>query len=942
MSSLLESSPVVISTCSVFAVKELPSTPTATFDDNAQIIFFKQLRSLLEQFPSDNIIVGGDFNCPLSKTDKEGGRDVSSRRNVAREIEQLMFNFDLDDVWRTLHPEEKQYTWRTSDLKIKCRLDYWLIARQLSPKSPVRKCEIKHAAHCDHSLVMLEMQINVKYPRGPGFWKFNSSLLEDDEYTEKLMFKIPHFINKYQDLEDHGLLWELIKMEIRAFTISYSKQIAKTKNDYEKDLIQEVSRLGNIGENSSSPETVQKYIKVKNELDKISYDRTRGACVRSKARWHEFGERSSKYFLNLEKRNYENKCITSLIKENGRSIRDPKEILKEQKRFYQFLYSSQNPQVNDPKFEVFFDNDKVEKLNDEQRNNCEGLLTENECFNALKCFQRNKSPGNDGFTAEFYSFFWNQLGKTMVSSFNYGFHKGELSISQRQSVIRLIPKKNKNLSYLKNWRPISLLNVDYKIASKALALRLKKVISAIINNAQTGYVEGRFIGENIRLISDILNFTADQDIEGIALFIDFEKAFDSLEWEYLFKALDIFQFGPDFKIWVKILYTNISSCIINNGFASEPFTLKRGVRQGCPLSGLLFILAAELLSCSVRANDHIKGIRVSNKEIKLSQYADDTTSFCKDIESLGKLLELLDLFKDCSGLKLNQSKSEAMWLGKNANKTDTLFGVQWPQRPISALGILFSYNLRLCEQENFLQKVNKIQKLFNIWSQRDLSLYGKITIAKTLGLSKLIFVSACTHTPPYYIDIINRLTTNFVWNNKKPKINRDTLIGPKDRGGLDLPEFDIISKSLKTAWVKRMKNSVEDQWMSISLFYLKNVGGPFIFDCDYDVKFLGLNNIPAFYTDVLNAWAEVREQTSDNEICVRNIIIWNNKHILIDGKSVYWKEWHDAGILRIKDLLDKSNRFITPNKFLLLYDPYGPARAFIAKLLRKSPYEGRT
>ena len=266
----------------------------------------------------------------------------------------------------------------------------------------------------------------------------------------------------------------LIKVEIRAFTISYSKQIAKTKNDYEKDLIQEVSRLGNIGENSSSPETVQKYIKVKNELDKISYDRTRGACVRSKARWHEFGERSSKYFLNLEKRNYENKCITSLIKENGLSIKDPKKILKEQKRFYQFLYSSQNPQVNDPKFEAFFDNDKVEKLNGEQRNNCEGLLTENECFNALKCFQKSKSPGNDGFTAEFNSFFWNQLGKTMVNSFNYGFHKGEPSISQRQSVIRLIPKKNKNLLYLKNWRPISLLNVDYKIASKALALRLKK------------------------------------------------------------------------------------------------------------------------------------------------------------------------------------------------------------------------------------------------------------------------------------------------------------------------------------------------------------------------------------------------------------------------------------------------------------------------------------
>ena len=173
----------------------------------------------------------------------------------------------------------------------------------------MQKCEINHASHCDHSLVTMELQINVKYPRGPGFWKFNSSLFEDDEYTEKLMFKFPHFINKYQDLEDKGLLWELVKMEIRAFTISYSKQKARMKKGYEEDLIQEVSRLENLVENCPSPEAVQKYTKVKNELEKISYERTRGACVLSQARWYEFGERSSKYFLNLERRNYENKSI---------------------------------------------------------------------------------------------------------------------------------------------------------------------------------------------------------------------------------------------------------------------------------------------------------------------------------------------------------------------------------------------------------------------------------------------------------------------------------------------------------------------------------------------------------------------------------------------------------------------------------------------------------
>ena len=200
-------------------------------------------------------------------------------------------------------------------------------------------------------------------------------------------------------------------------------------------------------------------------------------------------------------------------------------------------------------------------------------------------------------------------------------------------------------------------------------MRLKKVLPEVINNAQTGYLQGRFIGENIRLISDILHYTANQNLAGrYRLFIDFEKAFDCLEWGYLSNALDTFNFEHDFKKWVKTLYNNISSCTKNNGYASRWFELKRGVRQGCPLSGLLLVLAVELLSCSINASTDIVAIKVANKEIKLSQYADDTTTFCKDELSLGKLLAMLHLFEECSGLKLNSSKSEAIWLGKMHTK----------------------------------------------------------------------------------------------------------------------------------------------------------------------------------------------------------------------------------------------------------------------------------
>ena len=138
---------------------------------------------------------------------------------------------------------------------------------------------------------------------------------------------------------------------------------------------------------------------------------------------------------------------------------------------------------------------------------CEGLVSENECLNALKEFKNAKSPGSDGFSAEFYRFVWPELGPEMVASFNYGFRTGTLSISQRRGIISLIPKKNKDKTLLENLRPVSLLNTDYKILTKTIAKRLEKVLPKIINSDQTGYVKGRFIGENVRLIQDVMFFT---------------------------------------------------------------------------------------------------------------------------------------------------------------------------------------------------------------------------------------------------------------------------------------------------------------------------------------------------------------------------------------------------------------------------------------------------
>lgn len=136
-----------------------------------------------------------------------------------------------------------------------------------------------------------------------------------------------------------------------------------------------------------------------------------------------------------------------------------------------------------------------------------------------------------------------------------------------------------------------MLNTDYKIATKCIAKRLEKVLSVLINRDLTGYIKNRFTGENIPLISDIIDSYDEDNLPGFLLFIDFEKAFDSLEWSFLFKSLEVMNFGPMFQWWIRTFYSNISSCVINNGYTTSFFSLQRGVRQGCPLSGLLFVLA---------------------------------------------------------------------------------------------------------------------------------------------------------------------------------------------------------------------------------------------------------------------------------------------------------------------------------------------------------------
>ena len=254
-------------------------------DVTQQVVSLRDVsKEFLTPYANDNLVVGGDFNCTIGTLDKKGGRPIDSKKASLNELQLLIKTHNLLDTWRFKNPDQSGFTWANSSMKIQCRLDYFFISKQLNDL--VKECKIIPNIYSDHSAVVLSMSFNeCEFPRGPGFWKFNNSLLSDTNYVELLTFKIPMFAKKHKQVNDKGLYWEMIKMEIRAFTIAFSKKKAKRKRDEESILLSEMMRLQTKLQTSHTDSLKTELERTKFKLSKIAGIKTRGTIVRSRARW---------------------------------------------------------------------------------------------------------------------------------------------------------------------------------------------------------------------------------------------------------------------------------------------------------------------------------------------------------------------------------------------------------------------------------------------------------------------------------------------------------------------------------------------------------------------------------------------------------------------------------------------------------------------------------
>ena len=216
------------------------------------------------------------------------------------------------------------------------------------------------------------------------------------------------------------------------------------------------------------------------------------------------------------------------------------------------------------------------------------------------------------------------------------------------SLITLLYKKGDKLD-TKNWRPISLLCTDYKILAKVLTNRLSAVISSVVGPEQACGIPGRLSSENVRVLKDVVDYVNRSNVGAAIISLDQEKAFDRVDWSFMLRVLEAMNFGPSFCKWVRLLYTNVFSQVLVNGFQSDPFPVSRGVRQGCPLSPLLYVLVAETIASAIRKDTSIDSFSLPDcNRIKLFQYADDTSILVMSDQSLCSLFflfERYDLFR---------------------------------------------------------------------------------------------------------------------------------------------------------------------------------------------------------------------------------------------------------------------------------------------------------
>ena len=760
--------------------------PSGSHAKNEREEFFKLKLPILLLNHTEHVVITGDFNSVLHSKDSIG------KSNYSEMLKIIVNKMNLEDAWELL-ANETQFTFIRSGTG--SRLDRFYISQSM--KYMIKKIEIQVAAFTDHSAVNMHIHGFVNGLRtGFGYWKLNTLLLEDSEIKEEFKLKWENLKKKKTRFKDLSYWWEeCAKPQIKSFF----------KNIQKRKKINEDRRI--LMYNNCLDEYYKKKVISKEDEKNINYfkalittiyrkrlDSLKISC-KTNTIIHE--EKASIFHTIAEHKRRKSFQIKQL-KDGQKTATTTKEILQLARAFYSRKF---NKNFNIVPFTDYSPLVDKQTMTDDESTNINEEITFEEVEAAVMKAAKKKSPGSDGIPSDFYQLYWDIIGKDLYEVLKMEINNKRLTKSQLEGVIVLI-KKSSNAKDIKHFRPITLLNCDYKILARIVANRLRPFYEKTIHKAQTAGVSGRSIITCIKDIRDIIEFKRTESKKGGILSLDFEKAFDSVDHQYMFHLLEHYGLTGSLLQCIKSLYLGSMSRIQINGFLSNPFNIRSGVRQGCPLSMILYCITIDPLIRQI-----INKLSHSNllKEIStLKAFADDISVFIDDRKQMQQVLQTVEIFGKYSGAKLNLNKTKFMSL---ENKLQTRLPDVCVVKQLHILGIIFTTNFRETIKVNYEKIITSIRGLIKDTILRDFTLQQRIWYVHSYVLSKVWYVAQILPAKIKHIDTIKRIVASIIWKGELFRIPFNIMCKQKNEGGYELIS---IKEKCNALYCKEILRSITD------------------------------------------------------------------------------------------------------------------------------------
>uniref|UniRef100_A0A671XN45 Reverse transcriptase domain-containing protein n=1 Tax=Sparus aurata TaxID=8175 RepID=A0A671XN45_SPAAU len=543
---------------------------------------------------------------------------------------------------------------------------------------------------------------------------------------------------------------------------------------------------------TQDPSLLSKIKEIRDNIDRLLTTEIEKKTRFLKQSYYEVGPRATKLLAKRLKRQQADRTIHKIRDINtNQVINEPKEIETKFMNYYRDLYS-QPLSADTDQIKVFLKDLDLPAIGKNQNDLLTSPITREEIQKAVSKLKTGKSPGSDGLPSEWYRTLSEQLIPLLELSFNYTLEYGEIPPSWKEAIITVIPKKN-NSETCSDYRPISLLNIDYKLYTSIISKRYEHFLSDIIEEDQTGFIKGRQAQDNIRRTLHIIDHIQNKNISAALISLDAEKAFDSVNWTFLYLVLKQFGLNDKAVECIKTLYQRPTARIRINGSLTESITLERSTRQGCCLSPILFAIFIEPLAQAIRQNKDLKGIKVGRNVHTIGLFADDVICYLEDPDTcIPILINQLEEFGFYSGYKLNLTKTQILTFNCHPPKhIQSKYNLNWNATKMKYLGVTLTRRIDEIYEANYIKVDKEIRNDLDRWTVLPLDIGLRIETIKMNILPRILYLFQALpiEIPEKQFRIWDKIISRYIWNGHRPRIKFKTLQIGKDGGGMALPNL---------------------------------------------------------------------------------------------------------------------------------------------------------